>query len=409
MADHNATIAQLLPTITQSATGETDFFAATGTLTASERVGISYDVAIIDTVLFTESSLYIEVWAVSETATVDGTPDYASLTVAEGSLVVDGVVGSASWTTSLTSRRPLYVKARTSSSITISASSGLTLDDSVILGRTTAETEQLNVNGRITSDSGTFAEHVTDVLQVSGQLVTGQSEQVTSILVVDEATPTYTVIASEEASASFTVDDADTANVTQFQDLLSGLIVSDLITFDGSVLNNTVTDTLLVKDTYWSKDFGAIAWVLNPELGGVSSYTNFGFNSFAEHNGTLYATSPEGVFALTGSTDAGRYISAHVKTGFLDFNQDRTKRISDIFVGYTGGQLEFDVETYDSPQEVYTYVMEEREMDAPRNNRLKVGRGLSSRYWRFAIRNIDGADFQVYDVTAEVATSKRRL
>ena len=54
-------------------------------------------------------------------------------------------------------------------------------------------------------------------------------------------------------------------------------------------------------------------------------------------------------------------------------------------------------------------MMEERDADAQRNNRCKPGKGLSSRYWRFEIRNVDGADFQIYDVTAEVAASKRRL
>jgi hypothetical protein len=71
--------------------------------------------------------------------------------------------------------------------------------------------------------------------------------------------------------------------------------------------------------------------------------------------------------------------------------------------------MECDVETYDGPEDVYTYEMEPRDADAPRNNRLKIGRGLNSRYWRFEFRNVSGADFQLQDVAVQVTTSKRRL
>jgi hypothetical protein len=88
---------------------------------------------------------------------------------------------------------------------------------------------------------------------------------------------------------------------------------------------------------------------------------------------------------------------------------EETKRMSDLYVGYTGGRLQCDVETYDGPQDVYNYLMEERDADAPRNNRLKIGRGLSSRYWRFTVKNLEGADFQLHDMTAVIGRSNRRL
>ena len=196
---------------------------------------------------------------------------------------------------------------------------------------------------------------------------------------------------------------------TTHEQLTGSGTAGSAVTFNGSVLHGMLTGSALAAGSPWAKDLFAVAWVLNTETGGLATYDNFQFTSMAEYGGIIYATSSDGVFALVGDSDVGRPIAAELKTGFLDFGRDRTKRLSDVYIGYTGGQLELDAETYDQPQEVYTYPLEEREAIAPRNNRLKIGKGLSSRYWRFAYRNIDGADFQVYDVSAEVATSKRRL
>jgi hypothetical protein len=400
------TIAQTLPTITQAATGETDFFSAKSTMIMDELAGASFTNEITETAVFTESTAFEMEWAVNEVMTLDETVEYNSELSITETMVMDERPGSIEWTT-LVDADPMRIIARAWSTITLPVSSAMTIDESVIVGRTTAVLDAAVINGTLQS-YGEFLNEETEGLVINGTYISGLGEDVTSVITLDDSY-SFAVVAQETATGVFTADDRDVAFVETFEELSSEFTISDAVSYEGSIYNNTASDTMVIKDGYWAKDFGALAWVLNTETGGLSTYDNFGFTSLVEHEGVIYAASQEGVFALTGDTDDGRYISAQVKTGFLDFNQTQTKRISDIFVGYTGGQLEFNVETYDGPQEVYTYAMEEREADAPRNNRLKVGKGLSSRYWRFAIRNVDGADFQVYDVTAEVATSKRRL
>ena len=79
-------------------------------------------------------------------------------------------------------------------------------------------------------------------------------------------------------------------------------------------------------------------------------------------------------------------------------------------MSYTGGALQCEVEAYDSHDDtVYTYDLEERLADAPRNNRIKLGKGQTSRYWRLTLSNVDGSDFQIHDLDADLAASKRRL
>jgi hypothetical protein len=227
--------------------------------------------------------------------------------------------------------------------------------------------------------------------------------------VTDSATPWRTIV--ESATSSFTIEDTfaatqkiETATITETATW------DDSQTWNGSVYNATLTSTISVLDTIWAADLNALAWVMNTETGGLSNYDNFGYDSIAEHNGKLYATSPNGIYEIDGETDDGRAIDAELQTGFLDFDRDEKKRLSDIYVSYTGGALECTLEPYTVANgTVYTYEMEEREADAPRNNRIKVGKGVASRYWRFTFNNVSGADFQIHDVAVEAGISKRRL
>lgn len=237
---------------------------------------------------------------------------------------------------------------------------------------------------------------------------TGQGEFIVENIIARD-TLLDTLVANELLTSLATALDTQESWSVQSAELEAMALVSESFDFAGSIYSEMLSNTAIVIDTIWAKDFGAIAWTMNTKSGALTNYNNYGFTSLAFHNGKLYATSPEGLFEMGADNDDGRDIDAHTLSGFDDYGTDRKKRVSDIFVGYTGGELECDVETYDGPEEVYTYGMKYREADAPRNNRLKVGRGLSSTYWRLGFRNVGGADFQIYNVAVQIATSIRRL
>jgi len=254
----------------------------------------------------------------------------------------------------------------------------------------------------------TYNQLEVSTVYVQDVISTGQEEFLVENLVVrDTITDTMedTKMLTDTASAA----DSQVTWALRTEELEASAIASESFNFEGSTYNNILSSTVRITDSMWAKDFSAIAWTMNTKSGALTNYDNFGFTSMAFHGGKLYATSPEGVFELGADDDDGRDIDALAKGGFLDFGREENKRMSDIFVGYTGGDIECDVETYDGPKEVYTYRMERRDADAPRNNRLKVGRGLSSRYWGLAFRNKNGADFQIQDVAVQIAVSKRRL
>ena len=402
----SGSIAQTLPSVTQSATGETDFFTLYDTAIAGGNIVLGVEGTITDIAIAGDALLAIVAANLAETALASGDPTFEVVIHLHETATAASELGPVAVTTLFTPKG-----AEASSEIEISFSDTLV---SVVNASNTLETiisESLHETAQVREELIQAA--VLNEILVSTAVASNEIDQFTgyqltetanaSSSIVDYAAVTETLVETADALGSVV------GSVTMFEELLSSVDASSLITFEGSVANNALHETANAYGYPIAKDFAAVAWVMNTETGGLATYDNFQFNSIAAYNGALYGTSADGVYKLTGEDDEGRDIDALVKTGFLDFEQQQTKRISDIFIGCTGGPLEFDIETYDGPQEVYTYTVEEREIAAPRNTRIKSGRGLSSRYWRFAYRNVDGADFQVYDVTAEVATSKRRL
>jgi len=190
------------------------------------------------------------------------------------------------------------------------------------------------------------------------------------------------------------------------------VIVLDTLAHGPSSSVDSLLETVVVLDTLYARDPRAMAWVMNVETGAPSFYDNFEFTSMIEYKGLLLGSSAEGLFLLGRSgddRDSGTKVQSEVVTGLLDWNSTYLKRLRDVYLGYTGGQLELDIETYNQPVPKYTYDLIERDADAPRNNRIRTGRGLKSRFWRFTLRNVSGKWHQIYDISANVDISNRRL
>ena len=160
----------------------------------------------------------------------------------------------------------------------------------------------------------------------------------------------------------------------------------------------------------WFKDPTSKAWVMNTETTAMGWYDNFGFESIVSWKGRELAVGPDGIHELTGDTDNGQKIDSLVESGFTDFGVAQTKRLDNMYFGYTSdGQIAVQTEVYESGSPPYTYLLEERDANAPRNSRVTPGKGLWGRYWRLTITNVDGADFEVHDATVDIAVSTRRI
>ena len=190
-----------------------------------------------------------------------------------------------------------------------------------------------------------------------------------------------------------------------------------LSTANGTSLVQVQTDVVLsisssaeATSDVWFKDPTSKAWVMNTETTAVGWYDNFSFESIVSWKGRELAVGPDGIHELTGDTDNGQKIDSLVESGFTDFGVAQTKRLDNMYFGYTSdGQIAVQTEVYESGSPPSTYLLEERDANAPRNSRVTPGKGLWGRYWRLTITNVDGADFEVHDATVDIAVSTRRI
>ena len=190
-----------------------------------------------------------------------------------------------------------------------------------------------------------------------------------------------------------------------------------LSTADGTSMVQVQTDVVLsisssaeATSDVWFKDPTSKAWVMNTETTAMGWYDNFSFESIVSWKGRELAVGPDGIHELAGDTDNGQKIDSLVESGFTDFGVAQTKRLDNMYFGYTSdGQIAVQTEVYESGSPPSTYLLEERDANAPRNSRVTPGKGLWGRYWRLTITNVDGADFEVHDATVDIAVSTRRI
>jgi hypothetical protein len=150
------------------------------------------------------------------------------------------------------------------------------------------------------------------------------------------------------------------------------------------------------------------AVVMHTERQALSQYQNYPFNSFARLNGVFLGAADAGLFTLAGSTDDGVNIDTVTRLGISDYGTSHLKRMERLYIGYkTDGNLVFRVYTDGSHQRDYLLTSTGR--SGVHGNHVRIGRGVSSRYWQFEMRNQNGADFQLDIIEAKPTKLKRRV
>lgn len=153
------------------------------------------------------------------------------------------------------------------------------------------------------------------------------------------------------------------------------------------------------------------AWVLNTESAGLSTYSNFPFNSFAKIGGRYYGLHTGGIVRLGGDTDDGAPIAAKLRFGLFDFNDRHLKAFSEVYVGSSGGQLLLKVIWADDAtgeKRGAIYRMKHRPAAAIREARFEPGKGLKAVDWDFELENVDGADFDLHTIQFQPMALSRR-
>lgn len=156
-----------------------------------------------------------------------------------------------------------------------------------------------------------------------------------------------------------------------------------------------------------------IAYVMNLSTSAMSTYSNFNFNSFAKIGTKYYGATDDGIYELTGDTDAGVAIEASVKLGTEDFGvpklmqSDTMKRVQVAYLGLkSDGTVLLNVTANGATN---SYALTATSQTSLHTGRLKLGNGVASRYWDFEITNVDGASLELESVTFYPVELNRRI
>lgn len=226
---------------------------------------------------------------------------------------------------------------------------------------------------------------ITSILELAESLGYGFEDLISDTLNLSQALVSQLIAQQSETST------------LQFSEVISQprlslfLTDGDVLSFNQSIQTNvTIYETLsnILDFSFVFSDGNEIytGWVMNTRNKAVTSYTNYKFNSFGKVGSLTLAASSQGLYQLSGSTDAGTAIVGRLLSGRFDpSGEGHQSRVESMYLGI------------DTTDKVVVKVIDgagvERwyESTAPRSNgletlRTKLGRGVKSRYWQFEIR-----------------------
>lgn len=146
--------------------------------------------------------------------------------------------------------------------------------------------------------------------------------------------------------------------------------------------------------------------VLNLATQAPYFYSNYDFTGFATHGERHFATQADGLYELVGDTDADVPIAAHVTTGLLDFGDSHLKTLTAAYVGAHGDLTVQVIVPQKSGILNANYALA---ADPTVMTRLKLGKGIRSRYWQLQIANQNGSDFALETLDVLPVILQRRV
>lgn len=150
------------------------------------------------------------------------------------------------------------------------------------------------------------------------------------------------------------------------------------------------------------------AVVLQTQIQGLTTYSNFAFNSLARFNGVNLGASDSGLFKLIGNDDAGTQIQAAARFAITDFDSAYRKRVERAYIGYRcASDLILRVRT--NEVNIRDYRIPGNTATGMHGTHVKLGRGVEARYWQFEIRNQSGADFSIDMIEVKPIKLERRV
>jgi len=147
-------------------------------------------------------------------------------------------------------------------------------------------------------------------------------------------------------------------------------------------------------------------WALNIDTNASSQYDYYSFTSFFKADGKDYGACKDGIYELTGDTDAGNKIEALINFGRSDFGSALKKRIHNVYLGVSSAEnMRLKV---DADEQVFTYEARNNS-DAVKNTRITIGKNLVGNYWDLTLMNKHGCDFDLEMISFDPINLSRKI
>jgi hypothetical protein len=149
-------------------------------------------------------------------------------------------------------------------------------------------------------------------------------------------------------------------------------------------------------------------YVVNTENNAITEYDNFPFNSFCTFKGKHLAAGANGITLLEGDKDNSTDIKAYLNFGNNDFDIPNIKRITDAYFSMKGGGSYYltvisdDGASHDYPLTAVTGAR-------IKNLKAEPGKGKKGRFFELELDNVNGSDFELFDITLNVELLQRKV
>lgn len=149
--------------------------------------------------------------------------------------------------------------------------------------------------------------------------------------------------------------------------------------------------------------------IFKPVNYAVAQWVNYNFNSFCEFNGVALGSNEDGIYALTGDTDAGVNIDAFFELGPTNLGEDTQLKLRRLIAtGEFGGDLTLTVSPGENNSVEYTLSPSTNDMtQTTAETTLQLYH--KNRVWSFKVENTNGCDFSIDMIDVLVALLARLI
>jgi hypothetical protein len=189
-------------------------------------------------------------------------------------------------------------------------------------------------------------------------------------------------------------------------DLQAGVKLEDTTVLH-MLFSGAITEGIAINAAYVDPTGTITTWVINTRNNFVTEYKNWNFNSFAKLNRRYIAANRDGIYELTGDTDAGALIHARIGGSTFQPNGSQFAGMKAAYLGMRApsGASDMFLKIVTDGGTEYVYQINTQDM---RTTRVNLGKGLRSRYYAWELIT-GGSDFDLDTIEFLPLMQQRRI